>query len=202
MRRRIFPVLLPALGLFPLLVSCSLIFGSGDEDKKSTGKLEREPTLILSRFVRTSENRQGGREWILKAREARYFEQEHRMFLTDFIVTFYKDGKPSSSLRARRGIIHTQTRDLVARKQVFLQSALGRTLATEELFGNMRHKIVTNAVFNRITVEDGSVLTGTHLFGQNDLKVFKLKNAVGTALDSNLSNRRAKGDAKRASGSD
>lgn len=177
-----------------LLSSCSLIFGSDDSDSnKVIAKNVKRPTLILSRFVRISENRQGGREWMLKAREARFFRKSHRMFLTDFIITFYEKGAAASHLRARRGIINTRTKDITALQKVFLKSKSGRTLKTSELYGNMRSKIISNAVFNRITTEDDTIITGTHLHGRNDLKVFKLKNAVGSTSESSISNRRSSG---------
>jgi len=180
------------------LSSCSLIYGGDDErGKGKSGLRKKRPAFILSRFVRISENRQGKKEWVLKAREGRFFNKKQQMFLTDFIITFYKNGRASSSLRARRGIINTRTRDITALKKVFLKSSNGRTLSTEELYGNMRSKIISNAVFNRITTEDGTILAGTHLHGRNDLRIFKLKNTVGETRESNLSNRQDSGTEKR-----
>lgn len=166
-----------------LLQACSVIFSgdSGDDssEKNNQKKDKRIPTSIIKRFVRTAVTPGGIKEWVLKAREGRIFENDHKIYLTDFILYFYRDGRVVSTLQARRGIINQRTEDIVAKHLVFLRSENGRTLTTEELYGNNKNKVITNAVFNRLTREDGSVLTGTHLWAHNDLKVFRLRDARG-----------------------
>ncbi len=181
--------------ILSILPGCSFLFSDGSEIevekvKKITDKI---PTSIIKKFYRIALNRKGVVQWKVKAREARIFEKEQKVYLTDFIFYTYDDGKFSSSIRARRGILHQRDGKLVAKILVHLISANGRTLDTEELYGNNRQKIIYNEVYNRITLTNGQILTGTHLWAHRDLKLFKLKNVLGEGMATTLTNSSGSG---------
>jgi len=185
MRRNV--ILLIVLAFLP---GCSLLFSDGSnlEKEKVDKANEKIPTSIIKKFYRVALNRKGVVQWKIKAREARIFEKEQKVYLTDFIFYTYEKGKFSSSIRARRGILYQRDGKLVAKRLVHLISANGRTLDTEELYGNNHQKIIKNEVFNRITLTNGQVLTGTHLWAHRTLKVFKLKNVFGEGMATSLTN--------------
>jgi len=197
MRKRIIQFLLIII-LSSINSACSFIFsGAEEKTEKNSKKANKTPSSVIKSFVRTAVNKNGDIEWVLKAREGREFGTENRIYLTDFIMMFYRDGKIASRLRARRGIIDgigsRKNMKIVAKRLVFLKSeTTGRTLETEELYGNDRNKIIFNEVFNRITEKDGSVLVGTHLWAHNDLRIFKLRNVKGEAPATNRQSRSTK----------
>lgn len=176
--------------IIAVLPGCSLIFSDGSnlEKEKVDKANEKIPTSIIKKFYRIASNRKGVIQWKVKAREARIFEKEQKVYLTDFIFYTYDEGKFSSSIRARRGILYQRDGKLVAKRLVHLISVTGRTLDTEELYGNNRKKIIYNEVFNRLTLTNGQVLTGTHLWAHRTLKLFKLKNVLGEGMATSLTN--------------
>lgn len=172
--------------LLPLLSGGCSWLGSDDDDKKqsvtaSRPALQRIPTSIIKKFVRVAVDIDGSVKWRLKAREARFFADVGEVYMTDFILYMYRNGKLVSTLRARRGKLFNQTGLVTAMRLVYLRSETGRVLRTERLHADNRKKIIFNKVFNRITMEDGTVLNGYDLWAHSDLKVFKLKNARGQA---------------------
>lgn len=178
---------LPLLSAVMLLIisaaGCSW-FGGGDavsSSAASSAAAERIPTSIIRQFVRVAVDIDGTVKWRLKAREARFFADTGEVFMTDFILYMYRNGTPVSTLRARRGKLFNSSSRVTAMRLVYLRSETGRILRTELLHADNRQKIVYNDVFNRITMEDGTVLLGYDLWAHNDLKVFKLKNTRGQA---------------------
>ncbi|MCK5266802.1 MAG: LPS export ABC transporter periplasmic protein LptC [Spirochaetes bacterium] len=166
-----------------IFTSCSIIFSGGSEKTGKDIKTKNEkkiPTSIIKTFIRTCVEKNGQLLWRLRAREGRIFEREQKVYLTDFLMFFYKNGQHVSTLRARRGIIYQKSRKIISKKSVFVKSSTGRTLQTEELYWDNQKNIMYNEVFNTLTREDGSVLTGTHLWAHKDLKLFKLKYARAT----------------------
>ena len=135
----------------------------------STGEL---PDQEVRNFVLT-ETDQGNPVWKLYARYAAMYDARNSIVAQGVRVDFYDtQGNKSSELSAREGEIDRQSRDMIARGNVVIQTTEGTRMSTEELrFLNRTQKVRSN---REVRVERaGNVLTGVGFESDPDLKHYQ-----------------------------
>ena len=160
------------LALFVPLVGC--------EKSRSIGPTSSNaelPDQEVSDFVLT-ETDEGHPQWKMYARSAATYSASNLVVAQAVRVDFFDDtGKQSSELTAQEGEIHEQTRDMVARGNVVLQTTEGTRMSTQKLeFKNKLQKIVSDE-FVRVE-RGGDELTGYGFESDPDLKHFEFKRQV------------------------
>jgi LPS export ABC transporter protein LptC len=142
----------------------------------STGEL---PDQEVSDFVLT-ETEQATPVWKLFARYAATYNARNLVVARGVRVDFFDEhGVQSSELTAREGEIQQQTRNMVARGDVVLQTTEGTRMSTQEIrFLNKEQKIVS-PIEQQVRVERrGDVLTGYGFESDPDLRHFEFKRRV------------------------
>jgi LPS export ABC transporter protein LptC len=140
----------------------------------STGDL---PDQEVRNFVLT-ETDQGTPEWKLYARYAAMYDARNNIVARGVRVDFFDaQGNKTSELSAREGEIDQQSRDMIARGNVVLQTTDGTRMSTEELrFVNRTQKVRSELA---VRVERaGDVLTGVGFESDPELKHYEFKSKV------------------------
>jgi LPS export ABC transporter protein LptC len=140
----------------------------------STGEL---PDQEVRNFVLT-ETDQGNPVWKLYARYAAMYDARNSIVAQAVRVDFYDaQGNKTSELSAREGEIDRQSRDMIARGNVVIQTTEGTRMSTEELrFLNRTQKIRSD---REVRVErTGDVLTGVGFESDPELKHYEFKSRV------------------------
>ena len=167
--------LLVAFAWLPLLGGCGPQRSTGPVG--STGEL---PDQEVRNFVLT-ETDQGNPVWKLYARYAAMYDARNSIVAQAVRVDFYDaQGNKTSELSAREGEIDRQSRDMIARGNVVIQTTEGTRMSTEELrFLNRTQKVRSD---REVRVERaGNVLTGVGFESDPDLKHYQFrKRIVGT----------------------
>jgi LPS export ABC transporter protein LptC len=152
----------------------------GCEKSRSIGPTSSNaelPDQEVSDFVLT-ETDEGHLQWKMFARSAATYSARNIVVAQGVRVDFFDEaGKQSSELTANEGEIHEQTRDMVARGNVVLQTTEGTRMSTQKLeFKNKLQKIVSDE-FVRVE-RGGDELTGYGFESDPDLKHFEFKRQV------------------------
>jgi LPS export ABC transporter protein LptC len=147
----------------------------------AVGRAE-EPNLMFEGFRMVS-TRGALREYDFLARAAQIFERDNMARAQDIKIVYYRGGKPSSTLTARRGFVNTVTHDMRAEQQVVMISQEGAVLRTERLhWDNRKGRIYTDLP---VTVERGtSVMTGVGLEADSELKHIEILSRVNIRVRS------------------
>lgn len=165
------------LALLPVLSGCG-------QEQPSVRLLNSavEPSLLFEGFHMVS-TQQGEREWDFYARAAQVFERENMARAQDIKVDYWRKGKVTSTLTARRGFLRTDTRFIRAEKEVVMVSEEGAVLRTELLqWDNAKSRIYTD---QPVTVErEGSILTGVGLEADSELKHIEVLSQVNIRVKS------------------
>jgi lipopolysaccharide export system protein LptC len=171
-RRGWFRALLVTITWLPLLAGCGTQRSTGPVG--STGEL---PDQEVRNFVLT-ETDQGNPVWKLYARYAAMYDAKNSIVAQGVRVDFFDaQGKKTSELSAREGEIDRQSRDMIARGNVVIQTTEGTRMSTEELrFLNRTQKVRSN---REVRVERaGNVLTGVGFESDPDLKHYEFMGRV------------------------
>ncbi|NTV53209.1 MAG: LPS export ABC transporter periplasmic protein LptC [Candidatus Firestonebacteria bacterium] len=147
----------------------------------AVGKVE-EPNLMFEGFRMVS-TRGAQREYDFIARAAQIFERDNMARAQDIKIIYWRQGKPASTLTARRGFVNTVTHDMRAEQQVVMVSQEGAVLRTERLhWDNLRGRIYTELP---VTVERGTnVMTGVGLEADSELKHIEVLSRVNIRVRS------------------
>ena len=123
------------------------------------------------------------REYDFIARAAQIFEHDNMARAQDIKIVYYRNGKPASTLTAKRGFVNTVTHDMRAEQQVVMVSQEGAVLRTEKLhWDNQQGRIYTDLP---VTVERGtSVMTGVGLQADSELKHIEILSHVNIQVRS------------------
>jgi LPS export ABC transporter protein LptC len=164
------------------IAACALVLLSGCGGQRaavSPGATGELPDQEVSDFSLT-ETEQGTPLWKLFARYAATYNARNQVVVRGVRVDFFDEkGKQSSELTAREGEIQQQTRNMVARGDVVLQTTEGTRMSTQEIrFLNKEQKIVS-PLEQVVRVErHGDVLTGYGFESDPDLRHFEFKRRV------------------------
>ena len=164
--------LLGAIVWLPLLGGCGSQRSTGPVG--STGEL---PDQEVRNFVLT-ETDQGNPVWKLYARYAAMYDARNSIVAQAVRVDFFDaQGNKTSELSAREGEIDRQSRDMIARGNVVIQTTEGTRMSTEELrFLNRTQKVHSD---REVRVERaGNVLTGVGFDSDPDLKHYEFLGRV------------------------
>jgi len=132
------------------------------------GDAVEEPTILFEGFHMVSTN-QGSVEWKFTARAAQIYEKANMAKAQDIRIVYWKNGRPGSTLTAKRGFVKSDTHAIRAEQDVVVVSEDGVVLRTERL--NWNHQLGKMDTDQPVTVErDGSVLTGVGLRADSGLR--------------------------------
>ena len=108
-----------------------------------------------------------------------HYEARNEYNLSDSVIAdFYDQGKHTSQLTAETATINVDTNELIARKNVVVESDSGFVLYTEELsWDNEKELIYTDAFVTMITKDD--TLYGNGFESNRSLKNYKIFNPTG-----------------------
>lgn len=138
----------------------------------------------VTQDLRVVETADGRRVWVLEAERAVEVPDSNLTVLTDITLYFYdRDGHLESTLTAREGEADRETRHLVSRRDVVVETREGYLLETEVLeWDNGRKKILSDRPV-RIT-QGRNVYTGVGLISDPGLESFEiLEDFRGRVLD-------------------
>jgi LPS export ABC transporter protein LptC len=169
-----------ALSLLLALAPSGCDDAAGPEDESGA---ETVPDQITTE-LRVVETTMGHRIWVLEADEAVDDPGTRKTFLTSVTLYFYdRDGKLESTLTAREGEADRDTRHLISRGDVVVETSEGYLLETEVLeWDNGRKKILSDQPV-RIT-QGRNVYTGIGLVSDPGLDSFEiLEDFRGTVID-------------------
>lgn len=150
----------------------------------ATDTAAEAPPEQITEDLRVVETTMGKRIWVLQADEAVEDPTSHKTLLTGVTVYFYdSDGELESTLTAREGEADRDTRHLVSRGDVVVETSEGYLLETEVLeWDNGRKKILSDQPV-RIT-QGRNVYTGVGLVSDPGLDAFEiLEDFRGTVID-------------------
>ncbi len=168
-----------AVGLVALVLAL-LAAGCGAERAKSPSQAVGElPDQEVSEFVLT-ETDEGAPQWKLYARYAATYYGRNVIVARAIRVDFFDEqGARSSELTARGGEIQLQTRDMIARGDVVLQTRDGTRMSTQEIRFLNRAQTIVSPIEQMVRVErEGNVLSGYGFESDPGLKRFEFKSKV------------------------
>ncbi len=164
-----------------------LLAGCGQEPQPSIhlsnmGNKALEPTLMFEGFRMVSTRGQE-REWDFTARACQIFELDNMARAQDIKIVYWRNGRPASTLTARKGFIQTVTHDTRAEQDVVMVSQEGAVLRTERLqWNNQKGRIYTDLP---VSIERGtSVMTGVGLEADSELKHIEVLSQVNIQVRS------------------
>lgn len=141
---RIRLVLLTIFCVSLVAVFATLYFRSGGD---TSGTKPAEQPLVTNadmamQTVRLVENRGERTEWELEADSSETFQEENLTVLKNVRATFYPEEQPVIHVSGREGRLSMDTKDMIIRGDVTVQSESGYALKTEELRYNAEKKQV------------------------------------------------------------
>jgi len=109
-----------------------------------------------------------------------FYNEKKITVLTDSVhADFYdKDGEHNSTLTADSSVVHNQTNDLTAYRNVVVVSDSGIVLQTEVLFWDNEKQKIISEVPVRFTTKDDTLI-GDSFISNPDLTNYEIKNARG-----------------------
>ncbi|MFQ6672622.1 MAG: LPS export ABC transporter periplasmic protein LptC [Candidatus Tectimicrobiota bacterium] len=132
---------------------------------------------LAMQSIHLVENRGGRTEWELHAEASETFRDKKLTVLKDIRATFYPAEHPAVHVSAKAGRLRMDTRDMVIRGDVIIQSEAGYTLKTEKL----RYDARTQQVRTDLPVElvqEGLVVQGVGLSANLDGKTLTVQRDV------------------------
>lgn len=153
------------------LAACALLCACGRSRPKAAG----EPVQSLAGLT-LSQTYQGQKVWDLAGGEAALTDEESRASVRGPRMTFYRDGKPASTLVAQAGEFGLKSRDVLLSSSVVVTSLDDHSvLKTEELrFLADRRKFFTD---KEVLVDrPGAKLRGSGLEATPDLSEIRVFN--------------------------
>lgn len=134
--------------------------------------VEAPPTQTLQTF-NLQDMRDGVRSMDLSAVEGRLFDEKKVVELEEPFVRFYKAGKMTSTLRAPKGRIYTDSHAMEAWGGVYLLTTDSTTLKTEQLRYDPAQRVVTSTAAVHIEKPD-SITDGVGLRADPELSSVKI----------------------------
>ncbi|MCX7784766.1 MAG: LPS export ABC transporter periplasmic protein LptC [candidate division WOR-3 bacterium] len=149
--------------------------------KSHTGQSEPLPSQIVTNFT-LFESSSGQKLYRLFADKAYVYEETNissqKIVVNNPHILFYdEDGSIYSTLDAKKGVVYTQTSDLVAQDSVVVQTTDGTILHTDSLVWNNRERIITTDAWVKIENKQG-VIEGKGLISDAALKRIEIKSSV------------------------
>ncbi|MGH7730564.1 MAG: LPS export ABC transporter periplasmic protein LptC [Candidatus Eiseniibacteriota bacterium] len=166
---------------FAVAIALAVLFGMpgcGGSPRMSSVPDARElPDQVVSDFEAT-ETDQGAVQWKMYARSASTYRARNTVVALGVRIDFFDEkGGRSSTLTAREGEMNDLSRDMIARRDVVIQTTEGTRMTTDELrFRNKMQRIQTDS-FVRVD-RRGDVLTGWGFESDPELKDFQFKRQV------------------------
>ncbi len=152
------------------------------KSKPQTGQSESLPSQIVTNFT-LFESASGQKLYRLFATKAYFYEEGNNPEAQKIVVIqphilFYDEaGSVYSTLDAKKGIVYTQSSDLIAQDSVVVQTSGGTILHTDSLVWNNREKIITTDAWVKIETKQG-VIEGKGLISDAALKRIEIKSSV------------------------
>ncbi|MEW6685668.1 MAG: LPS export ABC transporter periplasmic protein LptC [Candidatus Edwardsbacteria bacterium] len=160
---------------FLILIIFSLTACQKGKSPFPSGEAKIVPNQQVENFT-LAETREGKKNWVLTAKEAKSFEQRKEIELKELRLDFYRGESEEhySTLTAEKGKVNVQTNDMTAYGNVIVISAKGEKLETQSLnWLNGPQKIVTEDFIRLTKAED--VVSGQGLEADPDLKNIIIK---------------------------
>ncbi|MEO0092264.1 MAG: LPS export ABC transporter periplasmic protein LptC [candidate division WOR-3 bacterium] len=152
------------------------------KSKSKNSQTEQLPSQIVTNFT-LFESASGQRLYRLFATKAYVYEEGNNSEAQKIVVNqphilFYdEDGSVYSTLDAKKGVVYTQSSDLVAQDIVVVQTSDGTILQTDSLVWNNRERIITTDAWVKIENRQG-VIEGRGLISDAALKRIEIKSSV------------------------
>jgi LPS export ABC transporter protein LptC len=143
-------------------------------------RIDGDADMRLGKIRQTS-TRDGIKEWDLVAGAARYMDDQKRIVFDDVAITFFLKGGQEVTLKAEKGDLQTESRDLVVSGNVVISNPLYR-LETDALSYRHASGIVRSEV--PVTVSgNGLHLTGDSLLIDLTAQQAELSGKVSGTFD-------------------
>ena len=158
-----------------LLLFIILIFSCRESEPKSSSV--NIPSQIVEGFKLT-ESVSGKKLYQLEAAKAYLYESLNKIEVAEPKIKFFdEDGKEFSHLVARAGSVNDKTSDLVARKEVVVQTEDSTYLYTDSLVWLNNQQLVTTDAWVKISSKQGNI-EGQGLISDAGLKKIEIKSTV------------------------
>ncbi len=134
-----------------VLVLVAIVLAMGCREGQTEPETSQLPDQVVEGFT-LHESASGERLYTLEAETAYVYESQQRIDVCLPVVYFYdEDGQVHATLEADQGAIYSRTDDLVARGDVFVQTADSTLLWTDSLcWSNRTRQVKTDA---RVEIE-------------------------------------------------
>ena len=143
---------------------------------------EEEPTTFFDEFRMVS-TRKGKVEWEYLAETAKIYEKKNLAKSQKIKIIYKKDNGKISTLTAKKGILKTDTSDMLAEGDVVLISSRGVRLETQLLnWDNAKKEFFTDLPVKLFREKD--TLTGIGLKADSELKKVKILSQVEVKVHS------------------
>jgi len=162
--------------IFVVIFSLSRCGKEKPESPRVAGKKSTAEQAIEN-FTLTHTSK-GEKEWELEADRAEIYKTEGKTIVQVLKIKFYDQGKITSILTAREGVLHSQSGDMEVRGDVVVTSEEeGTTLKTESLrWDANRKKIVTDDLVRQ--ERRNTIITGQGLESDPQLEKVVIKDNV------------------------
>jgi LPS export ABC transporter protein LptC len=111
--------------------------------------IQQNASLAIGNVHQVS-TRDGIKEWILDARSAHVVDESKQLMLEDITVVYFVNNGKEVQLRASRGILKTETKDIEVTGQVVLTYS-NYTLETEQMNYDHGHRMLFSSAPVKIT---------------------------------------------------
>lgn len=160
-----------------LLFVFLVLLGLGCPESRTGLDSGVRPSQIVEEFV-LHESASGERLYTLRAETAYVYDAEQRVDVVAPRVSFYEAGRTIHALlTADRGVVYSQTEDLVAHGHVVVVTEDSTRLWTDSLLWNNRTKLITTDAPVEIQTPKGRV-TGVGLVADAGLTKIEIQSAV------------------------
>lgn len=157
-----------------------IISGCGIRFKDTSHRRNEVADVVLSDFQYTSADSRGRREWVLKASEAKMFNQKNEIKLYNMAMTFYGAGNQIQSfLSANYGFVNKQTLQVYAEGNVKILSEQQAVLTAEKVFWDNDKKLFYTEEEELVTIQrGGTLIRGYNMKADSALKEVTIERVV------------------------
>lgn len=177
--QRIRIILLAAFCVSLLIIVANFIIRpQAESERKPVAETPTASNADLTiQSIRMVENQGGRTEWELEAESSETFQKENLTILKNVKAKFYPEGHPVVYVKGREGRLWTETKNMIIRGDVVVQSDGGYALKTEELrYDSAKRRVDTDEPIE--LSQQGLTVRGVGLTANIDGKTLTVRREV------------------------
>lgn len=155
-----------------MVLTAFLCCSCGVQFKNTANQNKDYPDLLLGEFKYISADSSGRREWELRAREAKMYQDKNEIYLVNLSVTFFgPSNNIQSYLSANEGFINKSTMMVFAKGKVVILSEQEASLEANQIYWDNNRKLFYTTPDELVTLRRGNTVTrGYKLTADANLK--------------------------------